>query len=64
MNINEFLKKHNFGEVEKNLLISIIENANNAVILSQDISLTFKINLTLDQSEKLRNSYYAQYSNG
>ena len=64
MNINEFLKRHNFGEVEKNLLISIIEHSETAIELSKNIAETFKILLNLSQVEALRNSYYAEYSNG
>lgn len=64
MNINDFLKKHNFGEVEKNCLIGIIENSDNARILSEDIAETFGIQLSLPQVEILRNSYYKEYSHG
>ena len=64
MNINEFLKKHNFGEVEKNILIGIIENSDNARILSEDIAETFHVDLSLTQTEILRNSYYKEYGHG
>jgi hypothetical protein len=64
MNINDFLKKHNFGEVEKNCLIGIIENSDNARILSEDIAETFGIQLSLTQVEAIRNSYYKEYSHG
>jgi hypothetical protein len=63
MNINEFLKKHNFGEVEKNLLIALIENESDSVWLSRDINDVFHISLTLDQTNHLRNSWFSQYNN-
>ena len=64
MNINEFLKRHNFGEVEKNLLVSIIEHSETAIELSENISETFKIQLNVSQAEALRNSWYAEYNKG
>lgn len=64
MNMNEFLKKHNFGQVEKDLLISIIEHSETAIELSENIYETFKIQLNLSQVEALRNSWYSQYSGG
>lgn len=64
MNINEFLKRHNFGEVEKNLLISLIEHSETAIELSENIAETFKIQLNLSQVEALRNSHYAEYNRG
>jgi hypothetical protein len=54
----DFIQKHNFGELEQNLLISILENSESAVILSKNISEIFKINLSLDQVEALRNFWY------
>jgi hypothetical protein len=62
MNINEFLKRHNFGAVEKDLLISIIEHSETAIELSENIAETFKIQLNLSQVEALRNSWYSEYN--
>jgi hypothetical protein len=64
MNINEFLKRHNFGAVEKDLLISIIEHSETAIELSENIAETFKIQLNLSQVEALRDSWYSEYNRG
>ena len=62
MNYLTFIKKHSFGEVEKQLLIALLEDSNSSLELCQNIKETFKLELTLNQSESIRNSYFSEYS--
>lgn len=64
MNFNTFIKKHSFGEVEKNLLIALIEQSETSYELSQNIADSFNIELTITQVEEIKNSWFAEYSRG